>query len=184
MELKDLTALGIAEDTAGKVLTLHNTELSAETEKTGTVTKELETARTKITELTGELKKFDGVKPEELNAKISEWEKKYAEDMAAAKIDSALDLALTKAGARDIDLAKHCIDRSIIKVDSGSPGGEKLIGLDEQLSKLKTDKAFLFAEDKPPAKDISTGFSEGDAPSGSSAPTTLRGALSERYARN
>lgn len=177
MELKDLTALGIAEDTAGKVLTLHNTELSAETEKTGTVTKELETARTKITELTGELKKFDGVKPEELNAKISEWEKKYAEDMAAAKIDSALDLALTKAGAKDVGLAKHCIDRSIIKSD-----GEKLIGLDEQLTKLKTDKAFLFSEDKPPVKDISTGFPEGSAPSPSSAPTTLRGALSEKYA--
>lgn len=179
MELKDLTALGIAEDTAGKVLTLHNTELSAETEKTGAVTKELDTARAKITELTGELKKYDGTDPEKLKADLAAWEKKYAEDMAAAKIDSALDLALTKAGARDIDLAKHCIDRSIIKSD-----GEKLIGLDEQLSKLKTDKAFLFSEDKPPAKDISTGFSEGDAPSGSSAPTTLRGALSERYARN
>lgn len=177
MELKDLTALGIAEDTAGKVLTLHNTELSAETEKTGTVTKELETARTKITELTGELKKFDGTDPEKLKADLAAWEKKYAEDMAAAKIDSALDLALTKAGARDIELAKHCIDRSIIKEDSG-----KLIGLDEQLAKLKTDKAFLFSEDKPPVKDISTGFPEGNAPAPSSAPATLRGALAEKYA--
>lgn len=177
MELKDLTALGIAEDTAGKVLTLHNTELSTETGKTETAAKELETAKAKITELTGQLKQFDGVNPDELKAKISDWEKKYSEDMAAAKIDSALDLALTKAGARDVGLAKHCIDRSIIKEDNG-----KLIGLDEQLARLKTDKAFLFSEDKPPVKDISTGFPEGSAPAPSSAPVTLRGALAEKYA--
>jgi hypothetical protein len=98
--------------------------------------------------------------------------------MAAAKIDSALDLALTKAGARDVALTKHLIDRNIIKAD-----GDSLIGLSEQLEKIKTDKAWLFCEDKKPAEqlpDISTGMSHG-APSSESVPLTLSGALKEHF---
>ena len=54
------------------------------------------------------------------------------------------------------------LDRSIIKLD-----GDKLIGVTEQLDKLKTDKAFLFGDDKSdPAK---TKLNRYDRPTGRTA---------------
>ena len=70
-----------------------------------------------------------------------------------------MELALTKAGAKDVGLARHLIDTSILKLD-----GDKVVGLAEQLEKAKTDKAFLFGDE--PAKEtarIDTGIDHGGA---------------------
>jgi len=78
-----------------------------------------------------------------------------ADDTAALKLDNALSLALAGCGAKDADIVGKLLDRSIIKL--GVDG--KLIGVSEQLEKLKTDKAFLFGEDKPADKPAnSTGM--------------------------
>lgn len=179
MKKEDLTAIGITEEQAEKVLSLHSAELTAETEKLSAAQKELDTAKENIKEMTGKLKAYDGVDVEKLRSDVTAWEKKYSEDMAAAKVDSALELALTKAGARDVSLAKHLIDRSIIKAD-----GENLVGLTEQLDKIKSEKAWLFGEDKTPAAQLPAVNTGGDHNKGTapvSAPVTLSGALKEHY---
>ncbi len=178
MKKEELTSLGITEETAAKVLSLHESELTAEKDKTASAQKELEASKATVRDITEKLKAYDGVDVEKLKTDAAAWEKKYNEDMSAARIDSALDLALTKAGARDAALAKHLIDRSIIKEDGG-----KLIGLSEQLDKIKSEKAWLFGEDKIPEKelpDASTGMKHGEPPS-KAAPATLAAALEEKY---
>ena len=52
MELKDLTALGITEEQANKVLEQHTAELTAEQQKYTDLNAELETAKGTISELT------------------------------------------------------------------------------------------------------------------------------------
>ncbi|MBQ8569335.1 MAG: phage scaffolding protein [Oscillospiraceae bacterium] len=178
MNTKDLIALGLTEETAAKVEELHKAEISKAEEKTAAAEKKLEAAETSVKDLTAKLRTFDGVDVEKLKSDVSTWEKKYAEDMAAARIDSALELALTKAGAKDTALAKHLIDKSIIKEEGG-----KLMGLDEQLTKIKAEKSWLFGEDKKPAAqlpDVSTG-AEMSKPASDNAPLTLSGALREHY---
>ena len=49
--------------------------------------------------------------------------------------------------------------RSLLKLDDEG----KLTGLTEQLDKLKTDKAFLFADGDEPAGRIDTGLDHGSA---------------------
>lgn len=179
MKKEELTALGITDEQADKVLSIHTAELTAETEKTAAAQKELEASKATVKEITGKLKAYDGVDVEKLKSDVSAWEKKYTEDMAAARLDNAVELALTKAGAKDVALTKHLIDRSIIKEDGG-----KLIGLEEQLNKIKTDKAWLFGEDKTPADQLPLVNTAGNHNSGSApgaAPTTLAGALKEKY---
>ncbi|MBQ8904158.1 MAG: phage scaffolding protein, partial [Oscillospiraceae bacterium] len=51
----------------------------------------------------------------------------------------ALDVMVTESGAVDKEIVKSQLDRNIIKRD-----GDNLIGVTEQLEKLKADKAFLF----------------------------------------
>lgn len=139
MKIEDLTKLGIAEDVAKQVVSMNETEISAEAKKLTDKEAELTMATEKITELTETVKKFDGVDVEKMKSELADWSKRYAEDTNALKLDNALSKMLSTCGAKDADIVGKLIDRSIIKLD-----GDKLIGVSEQLDRLKADKAFLF----------------------------------------
>lgn len=157
METKDLTALGVTEDIAAKIVAINKTELAAEAVKLTDKTAELTMATDKIKELSAIVKTFDGVDVEKLKKDAAEWESKYNTDLDAVKIDSALAIALSRAKAKDVDLAKSLVDKKLLKLDNG-----KLMGLDEQLAKIKTDKAFLFeAEDNSSGNQKNETFSSG-----------------------
>ena len=146
MELKDLTALGITEEQANKVLEQHTAELTAEQQKYTDLNAELETAKGTISELTDKVKAFDGEDIEGLKKAASDWESKYNADIAGAK-------------ARDVDIVKSQLDSSLLKLDDDG----KITGLTEQLDKLKADKAFLFADGDEPTARIDTGLDHGSA---------------------
>lgn len=160
MELKDLTALGITEEQANKVLEQHTAELTAEQQKTTDLTAELSAAKNTVSELTEKVRTFDGVDIEELKKSAESWESKYNADIAALKLDKALELSLVGAKARDVGIVKGQIDTSTLKLDDDG----KLTGLTEQLDKLKTDKAFLFdTESADTGARIDTGLNHGTA---------------------
>lgn len=161
MELKDLTVLGITEEQANKVLEQHTAELTAEQQKTTDLTAELSAAKNTVSELTEKVRTFDGVDIEELKKSAESWESKYNADIAALKLDKALELSLIGAKARDVGIVKSQIDSSILKLDDDG----KLTGLNEQLDKLKTDKAFLFDTDQSAdtGARIDTGLDHGSA---------------------
>lgn len=159
MELKDLTTLGITEEQANKVLEQHTAELTAEQQKYTDLNAELETAKGTISELTDKVKAFDGEDIEGLKKAESDWESKYNADIAALKLDKALELSLAGAKARDVDIVKSQLDSSLLKLDDDG----KITGLTEQLDKLKADKAFLFADGDEPTARIDTGLDHGSA---------------------
>ena len=159
MELKDLTALGLTEEQANGVLTQHTAELTAEQQKNTDLTAQLEAAKTNISELTEKVKTFDGVDLEGQKKSAAEWEQKYNADIAALKVDNAVELALVGAKARDVGIVKSQLDSSALKL--GEDG--KLEGLTEQLDKLKTDKAFLFESEAEGGVRIDTGLDHGES---------------------
>ncbi len=182
MKLEELTKLGIPEDTAKQVVAMNEAEVSAEAKKLTDKEAELTMAADKIKELTETVKKFDGVDVEKMKSELANWSKKYDEDTAALKLDNALSKMLSTCGARDADIVGKLLDRSIIKLD-----GDKLIGVSEQLEKLKADKSFLFGDDKPdPAKTNPTGMTaqlgaQHDKPAGGGGAETLGAAIAEHY---
>lgn len=160
MEMKELTALGITEEQANKVLEKHTAELTAEQQKTSELTAELSAAKNTVSELTEKVRTFDGVDIEGLKKSAESWESKYNADIAALKLDKALELSLIGAKARDVGIVKGQIDTSTLKL--GDDG--KLLGLDEQLDKLRTDKSFLFEETAADTgARIDTGLDHGSA---------------------
>lgn len=106
---------------------------------------ELATANETINGLKETVSKFDGVDVEKLKQDAKNWETKYNTDLAAAKLDNAVSMALVEAKAKNPKLARAALDMSLIKLD-----GEKLLGLSEQLESLKKSDAYLFdiEEDK------------------------------------
>lgn len=161
MKKDEITALGITEEQADKVLAIYESEAAKSQEKLAELQAKLTAAEKNAAELTEKVKSFDGVDIAALKKSAEDWEAKYNADLTAAKVNAAVELALTKAGAKDVSLAKHLIDTSIVKLD-----GDRLVGLEEQLTKAKADKAFLFeGEDTAGLPTVNTGMEHG-APTG------------------
>lgn len=89
-------------------------------------------------ELTKEINRL-----KELN---SETVDKYEKQIAQQAFDAKLADALRNAKARNVKSVTANLDLSTIKLD-----GDKLLGLDDQLSALKESDAYLFAEGETPA---------------------------------
>lgn len=103
----------------------------------------LNKANDTITGLQDTVKKFDGVDIDKLKNDVSDWQNKYNTDLAAVKLDSAVNMALVEAKAKNPKLAKAALDMSLIKMD-----GDNLLGLTEQLDNLKKSDAYLFEEER------------------------------------
>lgn len=115
---------------------------------------ELSTAKNTIKELQDTVAKFDGVDVDALKGKVTELENKYNSDLAAVKLDSAIDFELVKSKVKNPKLAKAALDTSIIKLD-----GDKLVGLSEQIEALKESDGYLFdiEDEKKPGAIVNTG---------------------------
>ena len=126
---------------------------------------ELASANTTIKNLQGEIKKWDGVDVDKLKTAAADWETKYNQDTAKIRTDSAVEIALMKAKAKNPKAARALLDESKIKLD-----GDKVLGLDDQLEALKKSDAYLFDAEAPAATDPTAGgFTPpaGGAPKGS-----------------
>jgi DNA repair exonuclease SbcCD ATPase subunit len=148
-----LTALGIPEEVADKIVALHTEEMRGlipETQLTE-LTVQLENANSALSErdkqLT-ELKKSVGDN-EELKSKITALQEdnktqkaEYEEKIRNIRIDNAIESALTKAGARNIKAARALLNTENINLDEKG----EVVGLDEQVQALTggEDTGFLF----------------------------------------
>ncbi len=143
MKTEDLKAQGLTDEQIkfimsenGKDIAVEQAKITAETEK---LTKATETIKT----LQETVKKFDGVDVEKLKGDLTALETKYNTDLSATKLNNALEMALITGKAKNTKAVKALLDVEGIKLD-----GDKLLGLDEQLTKLKTDNSYLFEEEK------------------------------------
>lgn len=84
----------------------------------------------------------DGIKAaaDEWKQKAEQAEKDRDEQIAAIKFDHALGAKLVDVKAKDADILMKLIDKDNLKLtDDGN-----ILGLDEQISKIKEEKGFLF----------------------------------------
>lgn len=148
MKKEFLQQLGLADDAVEKILAEYGKEIetvkSREAQKAEQAAAGLKTAQDTIAGLQEAVKKFDGVDVDKLKAELAGMQDKYDKDISAAKLDAALRLELVKAKSRDEVSVRANLDQSLLKLD-----GEKILGLEEQLARLKSEKGFLFEPDKP-----------------------------------
>ncbi len=136
---------------------------------------ELATAQNTIRELQDAAKKWDGVDVEKLKGDMAALQTKYDSDIAAAKLDNAINLALVEAKARDPKLVKALLDMSIIKQD-----GETLLGLKDQLDNITSSHGYLFSVED--SGDDSTRTNTGGAHVNTNKPDFSKMSDAEYYA--
>jgi phage I-like protein len=112
---------------------------------------ELAAANNTIRDLQDAAKKWDGVDVDKLKGDMAALQTKYDSDLAAAKLDNAINLALVEAKARDPKLVKALLDMSVIKQD-----GDSLLGMKDQLEKITSTHSYLFAGSDPVDPDPTT----------------------------
>lgn len=104
-----------------------------------TKAQELTTANNTIKDLRAAAKAWDGKDPKKLEDDLKTLQTKYDTDTANIRRDAAIDLALTRAHARDPQLTRAALSMDDIKI--GTDG--KITGLDAQVESLKKDKEWL-----------------------------------------
>ncbi|MBS5306467.1 phage scaffolding protein [Clostridium sp.] len=149
MKRKFLEDLGLTKEQIDSVMDENGKDIEAEKEKATTTTAELEDVKKQLKEANytiTDLKKSNADN-EALQAKVKEYEdtiKRQKADYEAKvrnlTLDSAIEKALSNAGAKHIDLLSTKIDREKLKIETDG----KVTGLDEQISAYKESYKDLF----------------------------------------
>ena len=152
---------------------------------------ELDTANNTIKGLRETAKAWDGKDPKKLEDDLKDLQIKYDTDTANIRKAAAIDLALTRARARDPQLTRAALNMDEIKIDKDG----KVTGLDAQVESLKKDKAWLFEDDAAAGQQDGADSGKGAAggklsggsgytPTGGGKPNAavdLRSAIAEHY---
>lgn len=149
MKRKFLEDLGLAKEQIDSIMDENGRDIEAEKEKVATTTAELEDVKNQLKEANStitDLKK-NNADNEALQAKVKEYEDTiktlkgdYEAKVRNLTLDSAIEKALSNAGAKHIDLLSTKIDREILKIEEGG----KVSGLDEQIASCKETYKDLF----------------------------------------
>lgn len=150
MNKEELLALGLSEEQSDKVYEKYKNMIPYSRFKEAIDEKnELKTQLSSRDEQLKELAKISKDN-EELNSKIKELqeENKKAllegeERISKLKLDNSIELALIQAGANNNKAVKALLDLDKIKLDN-----DKLTGLDEQITSLKTSDGYLFKQEE------------------------------------
>lgn len=190
MKREFLKELGLEKEIVEKVMTEYGKDVEtykakAESVKTEIAAKdtEIESLKTQLQEANTAIDGFKALDVESIKKAAADWEQKAKDaeskreaDLAALRFDHALQGKLTELKARDASIVAGLLNRDDLKLtDNGD-----ILGLEEQLKKLKEEKAFLFEpgeEVKQPPQFVSGTGTQTQT----SAPDTLKSALAERF---
>nr|DAT38999.1 MAG TPA: minor structural protein [Caudoviricetes sp.] len=163
---EEILKLGIDEKVVEELLKIigKNTVPKNQFNEVNEVKKQLEQKATDYETQLSKLAK-DNKGNEELQKQISELqsqnkakEEEYQTKFNQLKLDNALELALTKEGARNSRAVKSLLKLDLLKMDN-----DNLIGLSEQLTKLKETDGYLFETKEKEGKQATP---QGLAPKG------------------
>lgn len=145
-----LTGLGVAEDIADKIMTEHSKGIESAKAKFG----DYDTLKTQLSEANSKIEEFgkldyDGVKKmaDDYKIKFEKAQTDSVKQLEDLRFNHTLDNSLTSAKAKNIKALKALLDADKLKLDKDG----NITGLDEQLSKIKSEASYLFdAEDTAP----------------------------------
>ena len=146
-----LNELGIVDEAIiEKIISENESDINSTKLCCDTLRRQLDEANRRIDEF-GSLD-YDGIR-----RLAEDYKEKYRESVKAAEkmmLENAADSALTAAKARNITAVKALIDFSLLELSDG-----KVIGLDEQIDKIKHENPFLFEPDENFPKPVFSGNS-------------------------
>ena len=164
MNKKDLIALGVSEEIADQVIVLHGKDIEGHKSKLTTVQAEIDGLKSQLTEASTTIEGFkkldiDGIKAaaDDWKAKAEQAQTDAAKQLAAVKFDHALETALNGAKVKNAKAVSALLSTDALKYNEADG---TIIGLDEQLAKIKSENDYLFADAKPAPQIVTGGKSQ------------------------
>lgn len=146
MEREYLEGLKLDNDIIDKIMAEHGKDIDGLKQQVGTLEAEKESLAGQLGEATRQIEDFRGMDVEGIKQAADEWktkaeaaEAKAKADIEKLQFDYALNAALSGAKARDARAVTALLDMEGLKLNNG-----EIIGLKDQLDKLKAEKEFLF----------------------------------------
>ena len=172
MKREELKELGLTDEQIGSIMALHgvtvnelNSRVSTAEQQATQYQEQLEKNQNELNDFKANAKGNEDLTKqlEDLQSKFDEIKTSSEQQIADLKKSSAIDLALTQAGAKNIKAAKALLDSESLELTN-----EGLKGLDEQLAALKESDGYLFgqSEQVPPNPDGKKATFSGNASSG------------------
>lgn len=160
MKREDLIKLGIAEDVVDKIMAMHGADIEGHKTKMTATQTELDGLKKQLDEANKQIEAFRGMDVDGIRRASDEWKAKAEAAQAEAqkqltqlRFDHALDGALTTARAKNAKAVRALLNLDGMKLnDDGT-----ILGLNEQLEKIKTDNDFLFESDQQTPRIVSGG---------------------------
>ena len=158
MKKEDLISLGISDEQAEKILTLHTNSVKDFIPKArfDEVIKEKNDLKTQMTDLNGKITELGKLAPENESLKtkvteITEAQKKIASDYKQKIQDVRSEAVIAASKAKNSKAVRAVIDwEKVTWDDDGNPKG-----LSEQIEEFKkSDNAFLFEQETKPAAPV------------------------------
>lgn len=177
MKREDLIKLGVAEDLIDKIMAENGKDIEKHKTAATTAQTELDGLKKQLTDANTAIEGFKKLDVDGIKAAADEWKAKAEQAQAEAtaqvaklKFDHALDGALSGAKARNATTVKALLKLDDLKLaEDGS-----IIGLDDQLKKVKDANDYLFESDKP-APQVVAGASNQSVNGDSFLAAALRG---------
>lgn len=156
MKREELKELGLTDEQIGSIMALHgvtvnelNSRVSTAEQQATQYQEQLEKNQNELNDFKANAKGNEDLTKqlEDLQSRFDEIKTSSEQQIADLKKSSAIDLALTQAGAKNIKAAKALLDSESLELTD-----EGLKGLDDQLAALKESDGYLFgqSEQVPP----------------------------------
>lgn len=150
MKREFLKELGLEKEAVEQIMAEHGKDVEGLKQQISTLETEKENLSGQLAEANQQMEDFKGMDIEGIQRAAEEWKTKAEAAEAKAKADVeklqfeyALNTALAGAKAREPKAVAALLDMDGLKLN-----GNKIVGLKDQLEKLKTEKDFLFENDE------------------------------------
>lgn len=160
MKKADLIALGLAEDVVEKVIVLHGKDIEAHKAKVTNAESERDQFKTQLTEANQQIESFKGMDIETIKKTADDYKTKFEQaqldaqkQLDAMKFDHALESALTGAKVKNPKTVQPLLSRDALKLKEDGT----IEGLEDQLTKIKSENDYLFADAKEPPRIVTGG---------------------------
>ena len=167
MNKKDLEKLGLTAEVIEKaglesnvldsIIVLHGKDIEKHKTAVGTAQTEAEGLKGQLTEANTTIEGFKKLDVEGIKAAADEWKAKAeqaatdaAAQVATLRFDHALDGALVGAKAKNAKAVKALLKADDLKLAEDGT----IVGLQEQLEKIKSESDYLFESDEPAPKIV------------------------------
>ena len=153
MKREELKELGLTDEQIGSVMALHgvtvnelNSRVSTAEQQATQYQEQLEKNQSELDDFKAKSKGNEDLEQQvtDLQTRLDQNKTDSEQQIADIKKSSAIDLALTQAGAKNIKAAKALLDGESLELAE-----DGLKGLDDQLAALKESDGYLFDSNDP-----------------------------------